>query len=664
MPLRYFNTVGSKEGWTPSQFISSRTNRKKDAFTVLQKPEDFMDDEDIADAEESQKLKTVESFAGLGSTAEERSLNEPILDGLRTAGDTIGVILLRKMGWRDGQGVGPKIRRKARLGEDDPGGDEDHETHLFAPENSRMISFLKKYDRKGLGFEGVGESDISPATRLLEADSVRETQIGTQNTKLKMNARPRGGFGVGILNDNGSDEEDPYHIGPQISYNRIVGGEKKKKKKTENGRTVANPLISTKPVFISKKSSASKAGSTFRRCHDGRLPLDGFVLSQSSNALSDSLQENKYPAPTVPPNWKSSKTPANTKQPNISSTNYQSAATVAKLSNLEPKSRASILGETPLPGKSVFDYLSPTARSRIVSATQNTDLPPALNEAHSLHPFQPPSPLSLVPPLSPSTAHAALKRGTAGFLPYADDPAKLSRYRVFLETRAKLLPPDTVPPRAAGASTDDWVTEMQEFAHAAHIFRPASGLLATRFTTSSSTTKAVSDAPAGDVGGEPQLLTPPVEKMPEDPALQAAAVGMYGLLTRSVVEFYPTRLLCKRFNVKPPDHVASDPTAPGQSFFSQQSGFGAAQGSGPQTHSIALPQRRPDLVGPKEMDEMVRESGLRTEVEEASMGAKDKEPNSAVVLDPERNEALERERPGDAVFRAVFGSDSESEEEG
>jgi len=26
----YYNTVGSKEGWTPSTFVSSRSNRKKD----------------------------------------------------------------------------------------------------------------------------------------------------------------------------------------------------------------------------------------------------------------------------------------------------------------------------------------------------------------------------------------------------------------------------------------------------------------------------------------------------------------------------------------------------------------------------------------------------------------------------------------------------------
>lgn len=104
-----------------------------------------MDEEDVADAEEAKKLQTTDSFAGLGSTAEERSLREPFSDLLKTTGETMGVKLLKRMGWREGQGVGPRVRRKARLDqEDDPGGNGSDQTHLFAPENSKMISLVKK----------------------------------------------------------------------------------------------------------------------------------------------------------------------------------------------------------------------------------------------------------------------------------------------------------------------------------------------------------------------------------------------------------------------------------------------------------------------------------------------------------------------------------------
>ena len=42
----YFNTVGSKEGWTPSVFVSSRSSR---GDRKQQRPEDYMDTEDMSE---------------------------------------------------------------------------------------------------------------------------------------------------------------------------------------------------------------------------------------------------------------------------------------------------------------------------------------------------------------------------------------------------------------------------------------------------------------------------------------------------------------------------------------------------------------------------------------------------------------------------------------
>lgn len=42
----YFNTVGSKEGWTPATFVSSRADRD-DLGKKKQRPEDYMDAEDL-----------------------------------------------------------------------------------------------------------------------------------------------------------------------------------------------------------------------------------------------------------------------------------------------------------------------------------------------------------------------------------------------------------------------------------------------------------------------------------------------------------------------------------------------------------------------------------------------------------------------------------------
>jgi G patch domain-containing protein 1 len=45
-------------GWTPSTFKSSRTNRAN----KLQRPEDFMDDEDLAQMNEDRRLENTETF--------------------------------------------------------------------------------------------------------------------------------------------------------------------------------------------------------------------------------------------------------------------------------------------------------------------------------------------------------------------------------------------------------------------------------------------------------------------------------------------------------------------------------------------------------------------------------------------------------------------------
>ncbi|MED6253441.1 G patch domain-containing protein 1, partial [Ataeniobius toweri] len=120
----YFNTVGSKEGWTPSTFVSSR-QQKADKHHA--RPEDFMDEEDFSEHgiapreittsqefsssrrdEAAEKARAVSAQAALipGDT-----LLEELIAPARLS---IGIELLRKMGWKEGQGIGPRVKRKPR----------------------------------------------------------------------------------------------------------------------------------------------------------------------------------------------------------------------------------------------------------------------------------------------------------------------------------------------------------------------------------------------------------------------------------------------------------------------------------------------------------------------------------------------------------------------
>lgn len=647
-----------------------------------------MDEEDLADAVEAQRLQTSGSFAGLGSTEDDRMRKDLLMDVFKAEGETMGIKLLRKMGWRDGQGVGPKVRRRARLGDEDDGdGERDEETRLFAPEDSTLITFTKKHDRKGVGYDG--EVTLRATNGFSTADTHGEQddeQLEFKPTPKSSKAKKplnssKGGFGVGILNDTGSDDEDPYEIGPRISYNKVIGGSKKKAQKPSKGSrpasNAANPLLGSKPVFISKK--AVNVGT--QKCHDGRPPLEGFVLSSNKDSLSSAInQDSRYSPPEIPKGWKSSK------QASSSSTSaeYQSTADVAKASTLNPQSRASILGEAQLPGKSVFDFLSPVARNRIAAVSGKQDLPSGLGEA-------PPEGfsisaekrqrelLSLVPHLEREVATKALGKGIGGWMPYAEDEPKRARYRAFLEHGAGLRSELSV--REAGVSNEDWLKELQEFAHAAEIFKPMTGLMASRFTSSaaklqppsSETAKAPSQSPSTTSAVTDSLLRGPSHK-PDDPAEAAARMGMYGPMTRSIQTFCPTRLLCKRFNVKPPEHVhvhdsdneRSATTAGGGGGRGGEAGDGSSRTTSGRSQprnndnvSTALPSKSLELVSRATMDDILRQAGTAPRDLRLERPLVEVE----VAPEPDRNLALEGERPGDAVFKAIFGSDDDDDEE-
>ncbi|KAK3342409.1 hypothetical protein B0H65DRAFT_575607 [Neurospora tetraspora] len=637
----YFNTVGSKEGWTPSTFVSSRTNRHKDApKAVQQRPEDFMDEEDLADAEEAKKIQTNAAFAGLGSTANDATRASSLMGLFRTQGETMGVKLLKKMGWREGQGIGPKVRRKARL-ELQNDATAQGGTFLFAPENVPMIAFVKKTDRKGLGY--AGESRLTPIglsgskkSSHGDTDDEDEDDYGSLGrpkltiggARKKETNKVRGGIGIGVLNDTGSDDEDPYEVGPKISYNRVIGGDKKKKKAT----IAANPTLQAKPKFITKKAASSilgKVGLGVRKCHDGRLPLDGFVFGKEPDALTtETNSEGKYPPPQIPPGWVSSRTPK-PESGGSPAANYVSTADVAKASTLDPKARAALLGEKQLPGKSVFDFISPASRDRLAAVTGRSDLPQAFGEVPAAYARSEAEKqqelLDRVPKLDKETAIAAISRGIGGGAPYAEDEEKRARYRGYLEFQAGFRP--QLPPKPKKLTDEEWLREFHEFFNCARIFKPMTGFMASRFTTSSSTKAATSTT-----GDKDSLVSKPPPK-PEDPAEEAARLGMFGTMTRSTTDFYPTRLLCKRFGVKPPAHVQPDNYDATSAVERELLGleFGSTGGGG---------------------------GGGSTAMADLERGGGEAQKPAAAVLDTSRNEALEGKRPGDEVFKAIFGDNS------
>jgi G patch domain-containing protein 1 len=367
-----------------------------------------------------------------------------------------------------------------------------------------------------------------------------------------------------------------------------------------------------------------------------------------------------------------------------------------------------LLGEQLLPGKSVFDFLSPENRARIVAATGNSALPAAGNEAlpSSNSSGQPISEVerlwSLVPPLSRATAAGALARGEKGWMPYGEDEAKRARYRAFLQLRAAAPPSANEPPlelpsRPPTLSVQDWAKELREFAAAAEVFRPATGLLGKRFTAAvqDPTAAPSTDADRGD--DRPGNSASAEESI--DPAEKAAQMGMHGLLTRTRTRFYPNRLICKRFGVRPPPDAGPDVSGD-QGGVDRENGQGASSDFDINDPAATAAAARLELVGRASLEKIMIEANLKrmearnaaanpepggtsadnnassTEAGSVFAGGAPAESQGSALLpmrtiegvskaqalvDPERNEALEKERPNEALFRAIFGDSDDDE---
>ena len=118
----YYNTVGSSEGFQPAQFVSSRTNRASQPSG--RSIADYMDEGDGLLGGKLSSVAGIDSFSRSGTEgidqqraleANSSILNKQLLSELTVQAkpsDTIGKTLLATMGWRLGQGIGPRTAKK------------------------------------------------------------------------------------------------------------------------------------------------------------------------------------------------------------------------------------------------------------------------------------------------------------------------------------------------------------------------------------------------------------------------------------------------------------------------------------------------------------------------------------------------------------------------
>ncbi|XP_018872220.3 G patch domain-containing protein 1 [Gorilla gorilla gorilla] len=568
----YFNTVGSKEGWTPSTFVSSRQNR---ADKSVLGPEDFMDEEDLSEFGIAPKaIVTTDDFA---SKTKDRirekarqlaAATAPIpgatlLDDLITPAKlSVGFELLRKMGWKEGQGVGPRVKRRPRRQKPDPGvkiygcalppgssegseGEDDDylpDNVTFAPKDVTPVDFTPKDNVHGLAYKGLDPHQALFGTsgehfNLFSGGSERAGDLGeiglNKGRKLGISGQA---FGVGALEE---EDDDIYATETLSKYDTVLKDE-------EPGDGLYG--------WTAPRQYKNQKESEKDLWYVGKI-LDGFSLA--SKPLSS---KKIYPPPELPRDYR----PVHYFRPMVAATSENShllqvlSESAGKATpdpgthskhQLNASKRAELLGETPIQGSatSVLEFLSQKDKERIKEMKQATDLKAAQLKARSLAQNAQSSRAQPSPAAAAGHCswHMALGGGTAtlkasNFKPFAKDPEKQKRYDEFL-VHMKQGQKDALE-RCLDPSMTEWERgrERDEFARAALLYTSSHSTLSSRFTH------------AKEEDDSDQVEVPRDQENDVGDKQSAVKMKMFGKLTRDTFEWHPDKLLCKRFNVPDP----------------------------------------------------------------------------------------------------------------
>jgi len=172
----YFNTVGSEEGWqSQGAFVSRRSDKNlgatKARSVMQQRVEDFMDEED--DDFLGKQMRSTGSYDVLktvGPTQHEpRSLfgiEEELAMRIVPMTESVGKKIMKSFGWRDGQGIGPRLKVDSTGQRKLPDGSVEIDMHAvgrsFAPPDIQVkMTGKRKNDSIGLGFSERSSSSSS-----------------------------------------------------------------------------------------------------------------------------------------------------------------------------------------------------------------------------------------------------------------------------------------------------------------------------------------------------------------------------------------------------------------------------------------------------------------------------------------------------------------------
>lgn len=216
--------------------------------------------------------------------------------------DSVGARILRKMGWRLGQGIGPRITYAQRRAQDlaagaataeDEGDDEEAKKHMYPRRDTPLLLVSRKDNSHGLGYTpglGLNESLGGRAGGENKGPRLAGTSASTHVASGGLIDHRSAGFGLGALNDADDDDLDVYDT--------ALGGSKSKRilaydaaddddeimigsSRRQGAVDVCTSLSRQVGVLADQRlvKRVAHKPSTTQTFRDGRPVLKGFVLS-------------------------------------------------------------------------------------------------------------------------------------------------------------------------------------------------------------------------------------------------------------------------------------------------------------------------------------------------------------------------------------------------
>ncbi|XP_010547724.1 PREDICTED: G patch domain-containing protein TGH [Tarenaya hassleriana] len=675
----YYNTVGSKEGWTPQSFTSSRKNR---AGVRNQSISDFLDEDERADLE-GQSLSTSSQFDTFGFTAAEYSRKQaekeqhqrpsiipgPVPDELVIpVSESIGVNLLLKMGWRRGHSIknlraSSDARREARKAflafstneKSETTGSQFSESEVATSlepnddirfsESTPVYLLNPKQDLYGLGYDPFKHapefrekkrSRMSASKELGHRKplSMKESLFGSKSGKIAP------GFGIGALEELDIEDEDIY-AGIDFEETYVEEEEGPSRHSTENRLRLTSKEHDALPGF----RVASSSDYIVERFDPPKIPKDYVPRHKFHGPLETDIKAALSAPPAVPPPednnlklliegfatlvsrcgklFEDLSSEKNRSNPLFDFLRGGNGHDYYARRLWEEHQKRSAGNKLPLDGKSSQSMQKITAetRGRILGEKpleRRSSRDASAFASSGGGSFKFPSNLSdtFTKPESSQEAVEAVK-------PFKDDPAKQERFEQFLKEKYQGGLRSTDSSRVNSMSDAARALERLDFEAAAEALEKGKVY------------KPATERPLDFLAGALQFTSGGVERGKDAETDDTKLKKMYP--KREEFHWRPAPLLCKRFDLPDP-YMGKPPPAPR-----------------PKSKMESLVFLPDNVKAESSLGESLYGHHQAPNVKESNRGSAAKEPEIEVEVE-------NVERPVD-LYKAIFSDDSEDEEE-